>query len=117
MAARPNGWIRSDFGSWLSTHRMLARIGVRDLGRACGVSSAYISHLETCEWAPPPAEPTIQRIAVALSRDPLEALAAAGCVPDAVLEWVASDPTAWPRCLEAARRGVALSEMVEAWEK
>ncbi len=45
-----------DFGSWLAEKRGRAAITQRELAKGCGVTPAYIAHLENGTSEPPPRE-------------------------------------------------------------
>jgi len=57
-----------DFAAWLTRNRERASLTQRDLARKCGVSAAYIAHLESGTSEPPPLK-TCKRLAAALGVD------------------------------------------------
>jgi transcriptional regulator with XRE-family HTH domain len=54
-----------DFGAWLAEQRHGARMTQRDLANKCGVTPAYIAHLENGASEPPPVK-TCKALARAL---------------------------------------------------
>ena len=91
----------SNFAEYLNQLRTSKRIGVRELGRAVGVTGMHISNMEKGKSLPSPA--LIVKLAKALETDVDEMSHKANQVAPEVTEVIQNQPKAVPNFLRSAK--------------
>ena len=99
-----------DFGSRVLMLRTEKRMGIRELGRALGVSAMHISNLEKGKSMPSPE--LVEKIAQVLEGDLDELLHLADQLDPAVVNVIQSNPYTVPSLLRSAK-----SLTPEQWAK
>ena len=81
-----------NLGQRIRQKRLERKLGLRETAVKVGISSTYLSRIETMDEASPPAEDVIQRLADLLGDDFDELMQLAGRVPQDVASVIKTDP-------------------------
>ena len=98
------------FGGLLKTLRSEKRMGVRELGRAVGISAMHISNLEKGKSMP--SAELVEKLAAELEGDLDQLLNLADQIDPAVVDVIQSNPQVVPSFLRSAK-----TLTPEQWEK
>ena len=79
------------FAVALKHARQVKGLSTTELARRCGISTGYLSKLETGERPAPPPD-LLWKLANHVSSDPTELLMASGRVPPELIDWYYADP-------------------------
>ena len=103
-------------GERIRRKRLERKLGLRATAKKVGISSTYLSRIETMAETSPPAERVIRELSALLGEDFDELMQLAGRVPEDVTNVIRSDPN-MPEFLRRAGRqqltGKELLEMLE----
>ncbi|MBI5531795.1 MAG: helix-turn-helix transcriptional regulator [Deltaproteobacteria bacterium] len=111
---------REKLGERIKRVRQERRLGLRETATKLNISATYLSRIETCQEASPPAEKVIRGLAELLQDDFDELMQLAGRVPQDVENVIKGDPR-MPEFLRTARdanvSGEDLLEMLRTKRK
>jgi transcriptional regulator with XRE-family HTH domain len=108
---------REKLGERIKRVRQERQLGLRETATKVGISATYLSRIETCQEASPPAEKVIRGLADLLQDKFDELMQLAGRVPEDVEDVIKGDPD-MPAFLRTAReKNVSGAELMKMLTK
>ncbi len=108
---------REKLGERIKRVRQERQLGLRELAGKLGISATYLSRIETCQEASPPAEKVIRNLADLLQDNFDELMQLAGRVPEEVEDLIKGDPD-MPAFLRTARdKNVSGADLMKMLKK
>lgn len=108
---------REKLGERIKRVRQERQLGLRELAGKLAISATYLSRIETCQEASPPAEKVIRNLADLLQDNFDELMQLAGRVPEEVEDLIKGDPD-MPAFLRTARdKNVSGADLMKMLKK
>jgi len=102
-----------NLGERIRRKRKERKLGLRETAVKVGISSTYLSRIETMDEASPPAEDVIRRLSDLLGDDFDELMQLAGRVPEDVEKMIKADPDMPVMLRRAREQNVTGAEFLE----